>query len=109
MRYWIHVRPDINEARKKRLTPGDRVAFYAPHPDQRFNAIGKVVEGGNVDMLPAPGAAPIHSLIDSLDFIRDKQQWGWVFRRGFFEISEADFQRIETSISAESSLPVADR
>ncbi len=46
-------------------------------------------------------------MIDSLDFIRDKQQWGWVFRRGFFEIGEADFQRIAVAASAESSLLAA--
>jgi hypothetical protein len=108
MRYWVHVRPDINEARKKRLAPGDRVAFYAPHPEQRFSAIGEVRDGGAVDMLPAAGP-PIQALIDSLDFIRDKHQWGWVFRRGFFEISEADFRRIAGAVSAESSLPGAVR
>ena len=99
MRYWVHVRSEINDARRKRLTSGDRVAFYAPHPEQRFDAIGVVVEG-SVDRIPC--AAPIHPLIESLDFIRDKAQWGWVFRRGFFEISESDFRKIEGS-----SLPAA--
>ena len=99
MRYWVHVRSDISEARRKRLSPGDRVAFYAPHPDQRFSAIGEVRGEGSVELLPA-GEAPIRSLIDSLDFIPDKQQWGWVFRRGFFEIGEADFRRIEAALRA---------
>ena len=103
MRYWIHVRNEINEGRMKRLAPGDRVAFYAPHPDQRFTAIARVTDDGRVDTNTAAGA-PIHPLIESLDFIRDKHQWGWVFRRGSFEISEADFRRIESAVSEESSL-----
>lgn len=104
MRYWIHVRPTINEARMKRLAAGDRVVFYAPHPDQQFNAIGEVHLGGRIEMLPA-NPTPIQPLIESLDFIRDKAQWGWVFRRGFFEISEPDYRRLESAVSAaESSL-----
>jgi hypothetical protein len=108
MRFWIHVRETINEARMKRLTPGDRVVFYAPHPDQQFKAIGEVREGGTIEMRPSTPAA-IQPLIESLDFIRDKQQWGWVFRRGFFEIGEADFEKLATALSAESSLLAAAR
>lgn len=99
MRYWVHVRNDINEPRMKRLTTGDRVAFYSPRPEQCFSAIGEVGEG-SVDRRAC--SAPIQPLIESLDFIRDKNQWGWTFRRGFFEISEADFRKIEGS-----SLPAA--
>ena len=95
MRYWVHVRSDINEARRKRLTSGDRVAFYSPHPQQAFSETGFVSDTG--DIARQPCAAPIHPLIESLDFIRDKAQWGWVFRRGFFEISESDFRKIEGS------------
>lgn len=109
MRYWIHVRPTINEARMKRLAAGDRVVFYAPHPDQHFTAIGEVHEGGRIEMLPGT-PAPIQPLIASLDFIRDKAQWGWVFRRGFFEISETDYARLEGALTgAESSLLAAAR
>jgi hypothetical protein len=38
--------------------------------------------------------APIEPLIDSLDFIINKKQWGFPFRRGLFEIGDADFGRI---------------
>jgi hypothetical protein len=80
----------------KRLAPGDRVVFYMPHPDQHFRSIGEVREGGTIDMLPS-SPAPIQPLLESLDFIRDKAQWGWVFRRGFFEISESDYRKLETA------------
>ncbi len=33
-------------------------------------------------------------LIESLDFIRNKKSWRFVFRRGLFEIGEDDFQKI---------------
>lgn len=100
MRYWVHVRSEITEPRLKRLAAGDQVAFYSPRPQQSFSAIGEVHDGGAIERRTC--TAPIQPLIESLDFIRDKQQWGWTFRRGFFEISESDFRKIEGS-----SLPAA--
>lgn len=38
--------------------------------------------------------APIVPLIDKLDFIQNKKQWGYPFRFGFFEINEHDFNVI---------------
>lgn len=116
MKFWVNVVPraDVvngvsgSESRCKRLTKGDRVVFYAPHPEQKFVAIGEVIADGDrrVALLPSSDAL-LRPMIDSLDFIRDKQQWGWVFRRGFFEIGEADFQRIAVAASAESFLLAA--
>ncbi|WP_220488939.1 EVE domain-containing protein [Pseudoalteromonas sp. SG44-5] len=34
---------------------------------------------------------PIRDLIESLNFIKDKKYWGYPFRRGLFEVQEADF------------------
>ena len=100
MRYWVNVRSEIRESRRKRLAHGDRVAFYTPRPEQCFNAIGEV--GADGEIARRPCTTQVQPLIDALDFIRDKAQWGWTFRRGFFEISESDFRKIE-----ESSLPGA--
>ena len=36
----------------------------------------------------------IRPLIDQLNFIEDKQCWGYMFRFGFFEINQADFALI---------------
>jgi hypothetical protein len=86
------------------LCKGDRVAFYAPLPEQKFIAIGEVIADGDrrVELFPCVDA-PLKTLIESLEFIRDKQQWGWVFRRGCFEIGEADFHRIATAAAIEES------
>jgi predicted RNA-binding protein len=111
MRYWIntasrdHQQSGVEgkETRLKRLAKGDRIVFYAPRRDKKFTAIGEVVDeaplesdGGfrrQVTFLPAE-EAPIQPLIADLEFIRDKQRWGFPFRRGMFEIGEADFKTI---------------
>ena len=38
---------------------------------------------------------PIVPLIPDLDFIMDKQSWGYPFRFGFVEIDKADFELIK--------------
>jgi hypothetical protein len=44
--------------------------------------------------------APIRPLLDSLSFVKDRRQWGMVFRRGLFEIPEADFRVIARAMGA---------
>ncbi len=44
--------------------------------------------------------APIQPLISGLSFIRDKQRWGFPFRRGLFEVEERDFVRIVQAMKA---------
>ncbi len=41
---------------------------------------------------------PIQTLLNELSFIRDKQKWGFPFRRGCFEISQEDFQVISRAM-----------
>ena len=99
----------------KRMKPGDRVVYYSPKLElggdakcQAFTAIGKVSEGpiyecdmGN-GFVPsrrdaefyACEMAPIQPLIAELTFIRDKTNWGYVFRYGCFEIPQRDFDLI---------------
>jgi EVE domain len=99
----------------RRLRRGDLMAFYSPrtaYPDgaplQRFTALARVTDDEpyqvqlrpdfhpfrrRVEPIPADEAA-IGPLIDSLDFIRDKRRWGFVFRRGLFTIGEEDFRHI---------------
>ncbi len=105
----------------KRMKPGDLVVFYSPkvafagkEPLQKFTAIARVREGGvyqvdmgggftpyrrDVEFLPG-NEVPIQPLIESLSFIRNKQSWGFVFRFGFFEIPEQDFETIRKAMSA---------
>lgn len=96
----------------RRLGPGDLVAFYAPktsmhagEPLQSFVAVAEVLDEQpyQVHMTPAfqpwrrhvlfreARQTPIAPLLERLAFIRDKRRWGYVFRRGLFEISEMDF------------------
>ena len=105
----------------KRLGNGDRIVFYSPRTDypdgdplQRFTAIGSVIddEPFQVEMTPdfhpwrrrvkfeRCAEAPIQPLIGDLDFIRNKQSWGFVFRRGLFEISQADFDKIAKAMKS---------
>jgi len=99
----------------KRMKPGDGVVYYSPKLElggdekcQAFTAIGKVAEGpiyecdmGN-GFVPsrrdaefyACEMAPIQPLIVELTFIQDKVNWGYIFRYGFFEIPESDFDLI---------------
>lgn len=41
---------------------------------------------------------PILPLIDKLDFIRNKNRWGYAFRFGFLEIGEHDFNLITATM-----------
>ena len=105
----------------RRLKSGDLIAFYSPrtsYPDgeplRRFTAIARVVddEPYQAEMTPdfhpwrrlaepiTTKEAPVAPLIKDLTFIRDKSRWGFVFRRGMFEIGEEDFRRIARAMDA---------
>jgi hypothetical protein len=109
----------------KRLRPGDRVAYYAPAETfggkdklQSFVSIGIVQprEPYQVDMgggfvpwrrdvayVPA-GEAPILPLLDELEFIEDRQRWGYKFRFGLFEIGDADMRLIAGAMAADTRM-----
>ncbi|MEO8848314.1 MAG: EVE domain-containing protein [Casimicrobiaceae bacterium] len=99
----------------ERMRAGDGVVFYSPRNGegastlQAFTAIAWVVGA----QLKQPDVAEdatrpfrrsarfvaaqptsIRPLIDTLDFIRNKQHWGTALRNGFVQISRADFDRI---------------
>jgi len=101
--------------RLSRLRPGDRLVFYSPrqsYPDgdplQAFTAHGVVTgeEPYQVEVSDtfhpwrmaiafAPSAqAPIRPLLGELGFIKDPAKWGFVFRRGLFEIPADDFDTV---------------
>jgi hypothetical protein len=109
----------------KRLRAGDRVAYYAPTTVfgvkdglQRFVSIGTVLPGEpyafdmgggfvpwrrDVAYLPAQEAS-ILPLLDELDFIENRQRWGYKFRFGLFQIGAADMQRIARAMKIEANL-----
>ena len=99
----------------RRLGRGDSVAFYSPrtsYPDgeplQRFTAAGRVLddEPYQAEMTTAfhpwrrrlqfrtVRRLPSWDLLDELTFTKGRRQWGFVFRRGLFEIAAEDFQWI---------------
>lgn len=99
----------------RRMKKGDRIIFYSPKttfdggvPLQAFTALGTIDddEPYQYEMTPAfvpwrrkvtfekTVDAPIMPLLDELDFIEDKQHWGYKFRFGVLPISEKDFETI---------------
>lgn len=98
-----------------RMKEGDWIVYYSPTIKfgqkqlcQSFTAIGKIKDGDaysfamSEDFIPwrrdvfflKSREAPIQPVLDELSFIKDKQKWGFPFRRGCFEISKEDFQII---------------
>jgi EVE domain-containing protein len=104
------------DSRLKRLSKGDGIVFYSPRTEfkageqlKMFTAIGEVEDDAPYQVEAAwrrrvnfrsSAEAPIHPLIEQLEFIRNKKSWGFTFRRGFFEIGESDFRRIAAAMNA---------
>jgi hypothetical protein len=53
----------------------------------------------DVDYVDAQEAA-ILPLLDRLEFTRGKKNWGYAFRFGILEISQADFETIAAAMQA---------
>ncbi len=107
----------------KRISAGDRIAYYAPTIElgradklQCFVSIG-VVHGdtpyeadmGNGFMpwrrdvrYAAAREAPILPLIDSFDFVENPTRWGYKFRFGLFEVDEHDIRLIAGAMNADN-------
>jgi hypothetical protein len=106
----------------RRMQRGDWLVYYSPRaefrgsePCQAFTAIGQVADDViyecqlSEDFIPSRRAinylpcqqAPIQPLLDQLSFSRKNRNWGFLFRRGHFEISEADFRHIAEAMHVE--------
>ena len=109
----------------KRLSAGDRVAYYAPAATlrgtdklQSFVSIGLVAEREPYQFDMGEGfvpwrrdvayaraqEAPIAPLLDELDFVEDRARWGYKFRFGLFEVNDADMQRIARAMAANAAM-----
>jgi hypothetical protein len=103
----------------RKLQREDLIVFYSPRttypggePLQAFTALGRVVDDAPYQAVMSPdfhpwrrkleplpcSEAPIAPLLGDLDFIKDKRRWGYIFRRGLFEIGEQDFRRIAAAM-----------
>lgn len=99
----------------KRMAVGDGLIYYSAKEKfgedalcQQFTAIGEVVGNEVYQFEMFPGFVPyrrdirffvacdvpIRPLIARLSFIQDKTRWGYAFRYGHLEISQADFELI---------------
>ncbi len=106
----------------KRVKPGDRIVYYSPTVTlggkdklQAFTAIGTVKDREpyvgdmgkgfkpyrrDVDWAKAE-EAPIHPLLDQLEFTAGKPNWGYQLRLGLFPISAVDFRLIAKAMGAD--------
>ena len=103
----------------RRISPGDRVAYYSPTVTfrgkdtlQAFTALGTVRSGSpyqfdmgggfcpfrrDVDWL-AIEEAPIRPLLDRLEFADGGKSWGYKLRFGLFDISTHDMDIISGAV-----------
>ena len=103
----------------KRMKKGDFVIYYSskqtmgkPDKCQEFTAIGKVKNEAIYPFQMSADFCPfrrdveffdhqdvsIIPLINELEFIPNKQRWGYPFRFGFFEINPHDFELISSQM-----------
>ena len=103
------------EAPLKKIQPGNYMIFYSPKtsledgkPVQAFTAVAKIQEGGVYRAIVNDNFKPyrrdavyepcqevsIKPLVEQLEFITNKQDWGLKFRSGLFEINQHDFELI---------------
>jgi hypothetical protein len=102
-----------------RLKKGDFVIYYSgkqamdkPDKCQEFTALGKVIDDEiyhfkvaedffpsrrNIEYLKSKDTS-ILPLIEGLDFIQNKKNWGYPFRFGIFEINQHDFNLISSQM-----------
>ncbi|GMK40633.1 UPF0310 protein YdcG [Paenibacillus sp. CCS19] len=104
----------------RRMKPGDWLIYYSPRTDmdqgeplQAFTAIGQVEDGRVYEYRMSESFVPfrcdirytrckqtsIHGLLGHLSFTRDNRNWGYRFRTGHFEITEADFLTIAQAMT----------
>ena len=103
----------------QRMRKGDFVIYYSgkqtlgkPEKCQEFTALGKILDEEiyqhqvsgdfcpsrrNVEFLPCTDLS-ISPLINDLQFIQDKQKWGYPFRFGILEINQHDFDLVSSQM-----------
>ena len=103
----------------KRINKGDFIIFYSSKyrmkdktPYQKFTAIAKATDNEIYQVKMFENFEPfrrkvkflecqeteIRPLINDLEFISNKQKWGYSFRYGLLEISKNDFKLIATKM-----------
>lgn len=109
----------------KRMKREDWLVFYSPktqfkegRPLQCFTAIGQIIDDEPFQVKMRPDFKPfrrqvqfhdceeisIRPLLNNLAFIKDKQKWGFPFRRGLFMIEQDDFLQIAEAMNVEGDV-----
>ena len=63
--------------------------------------LAKDLNGKHCVLLVGTATAP---LLDELDFIDDRRNWGYKMRFGLFEVPEADMRRIAQAMAADTRM-----
>lgn len=105
------------ESAAKQPSLGDWVIYYSSkehfdknYPCRRFTALGGFVDDAPKQVRQTSSFFPwrkkvafeeceeidIYPLLDELSFTQNRKNWGLIFRRGLFKISEDDFNLIST-------------
>ena len=113
------------QAPLQRLRAGDFIIIYSPrdtYPDgdvlQHFTAIGSIMTGDIYQVEMGPDfkpyrlavdfirchMTPIKPLIHNLAFIKNKVNWGAVFRFGHLKIQAEDFKLIAEAMGAREAI-----
>ncbi len=103
----------------RKMEKGDFVIYYSgkqsfgkPEKCQEFTAIGEVEDDEVYSFQMTKDFCPfrrnitffeskdisILPFIDRLEFIKNKQKWGYPFRFGFFEVNKHDFDLISNQM-----------
>lgn len=111
----------------KRLKKDDWIIYYSPkitfegnEPYQKFTAIGQVIDDKEYQVEQFKGFFPwrrdikyfqsvdvdIKPLTSKLSFIKNKTQWGMIFRYGFFKIEKEDFELIKNLMIKDDNFKV---
>jgi predicted RNA-binding protein len=106
----------------KRLKPGDWVVYYSPvqifgqkEICRKFTVIGQIKDQEpyqckmSDDFIPwrrdvnflQTNEAEIEPLINKLSFIKNKKQWGFVFRYGLLSVPFEDFKLIASCMGVD--------
>ena len=108
----------------RKMSKDDWLIFYSPRtafengePLQAFTAIGQIIDDEPYEAQMSESFHPwrrdvkfckaaetsIRPLIDSLEFIENKVQWGYKFRFGVLEINKHDFTVIKNAMLQQGS------
>ncbi len=108
-----------------KMNVGDWLVYYSPKTDmdigeplKKFTAIGRVVGEAayqfqmtqdfvpfrrDIEYVKSASSLSIQPFLEKLSFIKNPKSWGFIFRRGHFEIPESDFIQIAKGMGVDTN------